>query len=543
MSRRATRPLNPNAVQAADDEIYQRHEAAPRANPLYDAAGNRLSLSATDPTQTDLRREWMDLYIENGGQVKETSPDPTPPGQVVTICPGTPSPSPPPTPPPPPITEPPVPLAVNKPAPTTNLHVQLQHACDNSPLNNGNVEISGPESRNLPAGANGWAKFEGITPGNYTIKSTHPQHYPRNAVASVPEATTTEVKLPLQATIEIASAQPAYTVVLDKNGNPTAAFPILQFNIAKGPPNHLFAVQLSRDGAASFTGGPGLAKSWVQADGRDGRMKRTVFSSWANGQKTLKLDGSGNATFSMPLEWWRDQARQKLPDFKDFTYSFRVVAFKSASTPVCAYSATSSVVLHNNLVKAQVKDNGYTNGGLAHSVQLEFTVLEANTMEMYTMVQWMQGSFKEWSGTPPVMRFTPGHKLYGITHFSNFADFTVDRLRTDPRYRDGNFQKTPDGLTAFTDDAPSAPLNDGFSHGWDSVDFETRVHLNFEVPANVKITRKDGVAPNIGVITGVLENPQPITLTSNTWKTRVLQIRQPDGTVTADNTKDNFAGP
>ena len=328
MARRAKRPLNPAAVQAADDEIYQRHEDDPHPNPLYDAAGNRLPLSATDPAQTDLRREWMDLYVANGGQVEETSTDPTPPGGVKENCPGTPPPSPSPTPAPPLITETPVPPAKKTPAPTANLHVQLQHACDKSPLDKGKVEISGPESRSLPTGADGWAKFDGIKPGDYSIKGTHPQHYPGSTSANAPDAHTTEVKLPLQATIQIAATKAEYTVVLDKDGAAPAAFPMLVFSITKGPPNHLFDVQLSRDGAASFTGGPGLANSWVQADGRDARMNRHVFSSWANGQKTLKLDGSGNATFAMPLEWWRDQARHKLTDFTNFTYSFRVVAFR-----------------------------------------------------------------------------------------------------------------------------------------------------------------------------------------------------------------------
>jgi len=79
MSRRATRPLNAAAVQAADDEIYRRHEGDPRPNPLYDAAGNRRPLSDTDPGQADLRREWMDLYVANGGQVENTPRSSSPP--------------------------------------------------------------------------------------------------------------------------------------------------------------------------------------------------------------------------------------------------------------------------------------------------------------------------------------------------------------------------------------------------------------------------------------------------------------------------------
>ena len=541
MPRRATRPLDPAAVRAADNEIYRRHEADPRPNPLFDGAGHRRPLSATDPAQTELRREWMDLYVESGGHVENTSPDPTPPEHILATCPGSPPPNPPPTPPPPAILPAVVPPPTQTPAPTANLHVQLQHACDRSPLNNGTVRITGPESRELRTGADGWANFNGITPGDYRIEGTHPQHYQSVTSAHAPDATTTAVQLPLQAEIHMAAAQAAYTVVLDANGNAPAAFPIAEFRITNGPPNHFFDVQLSRDGAGTLSGGPGLAASWVQADGRDARMGRTVFSSWANGQRTLRLDGGGNATFRMPLEWWRDQARQRLSAFTEFTYHFRVVAFRDATTPVCAYSAASSVALRNNLVRFRVVDNGYINGGTAKSIRMEFTVREANTTDMYTFVQWMQGFFRQWSGYPPVMSY-PSHQLYGIIHDANFPDFTIDRLETNPRYWGGAYNHSADGLTASATDAPSAPLPPASSHGWGSIDFETRAHLNFEVPAAVTIRRQDGAAPVYGVITGALADPQPITLDSSSWNTRVLQVRQADGTVTVTHPA-NFAGP
>jgi hypothetical protein len=49
-------------VAAADEQIYAAHENDPRPNPLFDAQGNRLKLSATDPRQAALREEWCDLY-------------------------------------------------------------------------------------------------------------------------------------------------------------------------------------------------------------------------------------------------------------------------------------------------------------------------------------------------------------------------------------------------------------------------------------------------------------------------------------------------
>ena len=86
MSRRARRPLNACAVEAADNEIYRRHEGDPRPNPLYDADGNRRPLSATDPAQADLRHEWMDLYVANGGEIESGPTNPTPPSDPATPC-------------------------------------------------------------------------------------------------------------------------------------------------------------------------------------------------------------------------------------------------------------------------------------------------------------------------------------------------------------------------------------------------------------------------------------------------------------------------
>jgi hypothetical protein len=527
MDRRAKRPLDPAAASAADDEIYSNHAGDPRPNALYDAAGNRKPLSATDPAQADLRREWMDSYIANGGKVESPASNLAPPSGPSVPCSSATASAPPPTSPPPPPQK-------------ANLHVKLEHFCDKSPLNNGTVKISGPESHQATTGADGWAKFDGITPGTYTIDGTHPQHQPGNTSANAPAATTTSVELPLHGNLQIAAVHDAYTVVLDKTGNPPGAFPILEFNITNGPPNHLFDVQLSRAGGDP-SGGPGLGGSWVEADGRDARMSRQVFSSWSNGAHTLRLDGSGNGSFKMPLEWWRDQARQKRSDFTEFTYQCRAVAFKDGPTAVCTEAPAVSVKVRNNLVDYKLVDNGYIDANATKSIRMEFKVREANTTEMYTFVQWMQGSDPQWKGSPPVQSY-PTHQLYNITHDYNFPDFTIDRLRMDPRYHDGTYTITDGGLTASSTDAPGGSINAGYSHDYNSLDFETRVHLNFEVPATVTIIRKDGAPPVYGVVTGKLADPQPIIMDSATWNIRILQVRQPDGSVTVTH-PNTFAGP
>lgn len=86
MSERATRPLNNDAVKAADDDLYAKHADDPRPNALYDENGNRKPLSATDPDQAGLRKEWMDSYKANGGATESTDLSGAPAGQTVLLC-------------------------------------------------------------------------------------------------------------------------------------------------------------------------------------------------------------------------------------------------------------------------------------------------------------------------------------------------------------------------------------------------------------------------------------------------------------------------
>jgi len=545
MSRRAKRPLNPNATQAADDEIYARHANDPRPNPLYDAEGNRRPLSGTDPAQADLRREWMDLYIANGGEIENPSPDPAPPDDPIPWCPDEP-PDPDPTPPGPPVDPAPVTPPTHDPAETANLHVRLLHRCDQSPLENGSVRITGPEMREGDTDADGWAMFDGITPGLYQVEGIHPQHHPGTTSADAPASTTTAVDLTLQAEIQIVPENPSYTVVLDKNGNAPAAHKILKFTISNGPPNHLIDVQVSRDGAASLTGGPGLGGSWVQADGRNARRNRKKFSSWSNGQRTLQTDGSGAATFEMPLEWWRDQVRRRRSSFTTFTYHYRVIAFRSG-TPVCTFSsadasASGSVVLRNNLTAFRVVDLGYINGGKKKSIRMEFEVREANTTDMYTFVQWKRGGREKYNAASPAVMTRPTVRDYNIRHRSTYPVWQLDRVGTDPRYWDGTYTITNGGKKAAATDRPSSstPVAGGstFTH----IDFDTRVHLNFEVPAAVTITRQDGSAPIYGVVVGVMADPQPIKLDDDDWNSRILRVAAADGTETLTH-PNTYAGP
>jgi len=59
MSRRLKKPLNEEAVKKATKEFYANHHEL-----------NGKPLSATDPKQAALRKEWMDLYVKHVGEVE-----------------------------------------------------------------------------------------------------------------------------------------------------------------------------------------------------------------------------------------------------------------------------------------------------------------------------------------------------------------------------------------------------------------------------------------------------------------------------------------
>lgn len=63
---RATQPMNPAAVSAANDEFYAKH-------PEMVVNGKRVPIDANNPAQAAMRREWMDAYERNGGQVEPIS--------------------------------------------------------------------------------------------------------------------------------------------------------------------------------------------------------------------------------------------------------------------------------------------------------------------------------------------------------------------------------------------------------------------------------------------------------------------------------------
>src|ERR1035438_5844951 len=80
---RLERPLDPDAVKEADEEIYALHSGDPRPNALYDAEGMRLWLDPTEPAQAGLRAQWCDLYREALAKKRKSDPpdEATPPDE------------------------------------------------------------------------------------------------------------------------------------------------------------------------------------------------------------------------------------------------------------------------------------------------------------------------------------------------------------------------------------------------------------------------------------------------------------------------------
>lgn len=328
--------------------------------------------------------------------------------------------------------------------------------------------------------------------------------------------------------IKIKSKESSYTVVLDKNGDLFSGFPILEFEIEEGEPNLFIDIQVVKVNQGLLTHSIGLANSWDKTKLPKDRVSVKTFSSYTNGDTTLRLDAFGKATYAMPLDWWRDLARQPLSDFTTMKIYFKVLAFKDVSE-IKEESLISHVDVSNNLVSFELNDFGYV--GVAKNISMEFTVKQPNTTEMYTFVQWMQGSFKMWNSITKEMSYPSPHILYGMQHIANFPDKTIDRVGINPRYWDGIYNISNGNKTATATDAPSGNIPPNCSHMYIDIDFETRLHLNYDVPASVTITKQEGIAPIYGIITGVLSDPQPIILKNAFWKTQVLQVRNVLGNV------------
>jgi hypothetical protein len=340
-----------------------------------------------------------------------------------------------------------------------------------------------------------------------------------------------------------------YTVVLDPTGAPRATYPILSFDVT-GPPGWLYEVQVAHSDLP-FTESPGLKWSWAGDKNPDHRWRDLTFSSWSNGEKGLKLDGDGKARYTMPLEWWKDQARQYIEDFQDDEYIYRAVGFEDSSGAKARFSTPNgkhppTVTLHNNLVDFvqtvdQDMDSYYYTGDGAHAykkVSNRIKVRARDTWDMYCLVQWFRGraATKSFDGTVD-SRFP----RYGFITRGLVSELSVDRsMEMDPRYH-SNVANAHDHTSATFDDIPGFPnIWNGTNRGFYRADFRTMVHLNCDLAGKkVLIKKMTGQPPVYDEVIGVLPDPQPALLAAIDWKVRIffyrypthLEVSHPDGDI------------
>lgn len=346
--------------------------------------------------------------------------------------------------------------------------------------------------------------------------------------------------------IKIKAKQIDYTLVLDKNGEAFAGYPVLEFEITDGEPGYYIDIQVVRKNKSLLTNNRGIVDSWEKSLPLEDRMKKEAFSSWSAGYTTLQLDGSGKQTFEMPLEWWQDIARTPLADFTIMPICFKVSAFQNMDDIVPLVETDSSdkmtVNVHNNLEEFKVVDHGYINGGINKSVSMKFIVKEAGTTEMYTIVQWVKSENPIWDATKNKTYATVN--VYNLTQYINNPNiWRLDRLKMNPRYGDGVYSISVDGRTAIATDSPGGTIPSGYTHDFFSSDFETRVHLNFEVPSNLTITVREGSPPIYSKLIGVIAPPEPLILANAFWKCRILQVRNASTGHVRITHPENFTGP
>ncbi len=345
--------------------------------------------------------------------------------------------------------------------------------------------------------------------------------------------------------IKIKARKTEYVVVLDKDGNVPGAHPLLEFVISNGPPNYYFDVQVARRYSKGLAGGPGLTNAWDKAKKVKDRLWQRAFSSWSNGQRTLRLDARGKATYRMPLEWWRDLSRIPMQKFVSTTMYYRVLAFKSvyektlvASTKDGQHSGAPSVKVRNNLTKFRVYKLRYhkdasTANRWRRFARIEFKVREDNTTGMYNMVQWKKGG-RKWEDGSDVW----GVQDYNVQHTSKYPDWQIDRVSTNPRYWDGDpYTKATDAsldekTAYYTDDVSCGPPYGGHTRVDCTIDFISKMHVNHDIPASVTIKQTTHLpSGKVDVIKGVIDENKALVLAERTWSAKMRVYTTSSGAV------------
>src|SRR5262249_45278578 len=159
------------------------------------------------------------------------------------------------------------------------------------------------------------------------------------------------------------------------------------------------------------------------------------FSTWSNGENTLTLDGAGKAKYTMPQDWWRDQARQRRKDFTTTPYFFRALAFQDKSGTGARFSTPlgkrpPAVRGHNNLANFDISESYDAREPVKHA-RFTLTTREDDTWRMYCFVQWTKGEVKVKTISGNV--HFANENSYGISHEADIPEWSIDALRMDPR--------------------------------------------------------------------------------------------------------------
>jgi hypothetical protein len=82
----AIQSLKQKAVAAAYDKLYSKYANDLRPNALFDASGIRKPLDPNNPALAGLRKEWMDSYKANGGQIAQNAASSITPEDAILPC-------------------------------------------------------------------------------------------------------------------------------------------------------------------------------------------------------------------------------------------------------------------------------------------------------------------------------------------------------------------------------------------------------------------------------------------------------------------------
>jgi hypothetical protein len=338
--------------------------------------------------------------------------------------------------------------------------------------------------------------------------------------------------------VKIKAKLDEYVLVLNQAGQLQANYPIMEFEVTNGTPNYLVDVQVARRYADLLMGGPGLANAWDKTAAVKQRIDQRPFSSWSNGEKALKLDATGKATYKIPLEWWCDQARIAKKLFDEVTYFYRVLIFEKAnsetiylSTDDRDYRASPKVKVKNNLTDFKVYNLRYhkddtTDGMWLRYARIEFKVREADTAKMYNMVQWKKGGRINEDGSD-----VWGVTDYGVEHTCKYSNWQIDRVATNPRYWDGDPVIEADKKTAYyEDDVSCGPPDPGHTAVTLNIDFISKMHLNCDIPAAVTIKTESSYPDGRkNIYQGVIDENVTLILAEASWSAKMKVSEQPAG--------------